>query len=262
MGVVRTSDGGEQWSLANMGLPDPNVSTLAIDPDVPTTLYAGTSLGIFASTDGPNRRENAETGEIHNAVRLLTAVGGGRLYAAAGGGVIVSTDRGSTWSTTNPLAPVGNTDVTAVAVDPLQPGTVYAGKYGSDVLITRAGVEKSTDRGASWTQVSSGPQRIRALAVDPNVPDTLYVGTSDVGFNVDFADTRDGVFKSSDAGSSWSGLLQDQEVLSVAVDPTTSMTLYAGTAGGVMQSRDGGGDSWQPATVGLPGGSRCLRSRN
>src|SRR3989441_441402 len=59
-GVFKSTDGGATWSAFNGGLTDfltaygvgPSVGPLAIDPLTPTTLYAGTSIGVFKSTDG------------------------------------------------------------------------------------------------------------------------------------------------------------------------------------------------------------------
>ena len=42
MGVLRSTDEGESWSAVNSGLTDVNIRALAIDPQTPTTLYAGT----------------------------------------------------------------------------------------------------------------------------------------------------------------------------------------------------------------------------
>jgi hypothetical protein len=45
-GVFKSSDGGANWSAMNEGLTDLVVTSLAVDKDA-TTLYAGTSSGVF-----------------------------------------------------------------------------------------------------------------------------------------------------------------------------------------------------------------------
>ena len=40
------------WIALNAGLTTPYVQALAVDPQTPTTIYAGTNGGIFKSTDG------------------------------------------------------------------------------------------------------------------------------------------------------------------------------------------------------------------
>ena len=85
---------------------------------------------------------------------------------------------------------------------------------------------------------------VNALAIDPTTPRTLYAGE----FN------RGGVFKSTDAGSTWNTLntgLPNTFVVALAIAPSTPPALYAATSGGVYNSTDGG-DSWSAANTGLP----------
>jgi hypothetical protein len=54
--VSKSTDGGMRWSEVNRGLAagsDVAVRTLAVDPHVPGTVYAGAeNRGVFKSTDG------------------------------------------------------------------------------------------------------------------------------------------------------------------------------------------------------------------
>ena len=73
------------------------------------------------------------------------------------------------------IGPEGVT-ITALAVDPRSPTTLYAGTRSSGVL-------KSTDGGGNWTAINNGLTLapITSLAIDPKTPTTLYVsgvGTS------------------------------------------------------------------------------------
>src|SRR2546430_15022419 len=70
--------------------------------------------------------------------------------------------------------------VSVLVVDPQTPSTLYAGANGN-------GIYKSTDAGASWTNVLSYA-RVEALAIDPQTPTTLYVGAR---FSGAFGPTRD-----------------------------------------------------------------------
>ena len=63
-GVFKSADGGSSWMAINAGLTSPDVSDLAIDPALPTTLYAATAEGAFvldqsteleAGGNGPER---------------------------------------------------------------------------------------------------------------------------------------------------------------------------------------------------------------
>src|SRR5206468_2868837 len=170
---------------------------------------------------------------------LYVAVQGDRVYSD----LYKSTDGGSTWSAVNAGLPA--TSVETIAIDPQTPTTLYAGT-------SSYGVFKSTDGGGRWTAANTGlPATYGALAIDPQTPTTLYAGTS-----------SQGLFKSTDGGVSWAaantgmpqreGSSSYREVLSVAIDPQTPSTLYAGTSGGgVFKSTDGGG-TWAEDSTGLP----------
>jgi photosystem II stability/assembly factor-like uncharacterized protein len=145
-------------------------------------------------------------------------------------------------------------DVSVLVVDPRHPATVYAGSNGGDSQEPGDGVFKSTNGGRTWRAMNTGLGRqvsVDALAIDPQMPATLYAA----------ANGR--VFKSTDAGASWrvasAGLVHQGEAVStVAVDPLTASTLYAGTvsedvrvaAAGIYQSTDAGA-TWHPFNQGL-----------
>ena len=50
--MFKSTNGGQDWSLVNTGLTTPAVRVLAIDSKTPGTLYAGTSGGVYKSTNG------------------------------------------------------------------------------------------------------------------------------------------------------------------------------------------------------------------
>jgi hypothetical protein len=156
------------------------------------------------------------------------------------------------WTSHGP--PGGYVPVTALAVDPKAPTTLYAGTGGGQIF-------KSNDAGGSWSLANSGLTNtiVNAFAIDPATSSTLYAAAG-------YAATG-GVFKSTDGGGSWSlansGLPGDwggywPYVWALAIDPATPSTLYAGTASsGVFKSNDAGGN-WSAANTGLPGGVLAL----
>src|SRR5262245_21912422 len=91
----------------------------------------------------------------------------------------------NTWTTQGP----GGGLLARIAIDPSSPATLYAG--------TQVGLFKSTNGGGAWTAMSGLILSIRCLAIDPQTPATLYAGIGDDVFG-------GGVFKSTDAGASWS----------------------------------------------------------
>ena len=69
---------------------------------------------------------------------------------------------------------------------------------------------------------------VLSLASDPSAPATLYAGTAAA------------IYKSGDAGQSWTELQAELYVSAIAVDPRAPSTLYAATHLGVIKSADGG----------------------
>jgi photosystem II stability/assembly factor-like uncharacterized protein len=168
--------------------------------------------------------------------------------------VIKSTDGGAHWAVLpdSQLAVSGAGNITgvggvvgvALALDPTQPTTLYAGSPGQ--------LAKSVDGGVHWTSIAGALHSFllpRALAVDPVRPDRVYLG-SEAG----------GVWRSDNGGRTWQSTAQglpggqSSSITALAVARRPG-TVFAGTeANGVFKSVDGGA-SWTPANHGLPGGA-------
>jgi hypothetical protein len=151
-----------------------------------------------------------------------------------------STNGGGQWSQRSNGLPVGVGIVGALAIDPANTATIYAG--------TQSGMYKSVDSGANWIAINTGftpdpTPTINAVAIDPKNPSIVYVGTG--GF---------GVWKSIDGGASWvaaSTGITSSLVNDLVVDPRRPGVLYAATSSsGVFRSTDGG-VSWTPFNNGL-----------
>lgn len=142
--------------------------------------------------------------------------------------------------------------VSALAVDPRTPHTIYAGTGGG-------GVYRSTDRGSSWNQTGLTNVSVASLVVDLLTPSTVYAVANGT------------ILKSADSGQSWSGLNPPSDAASVtalAIDPSNPAILYAAlhayyvdewellrSSGGVAKSTDGG-MSW--TSVSFPSGVLAL----
>ncbi len=100
-----------------------------------------------------------------------------------------------------------------------------------------------------WSSVGPDGGNVFALAIDPHAPATIYAGTGGGAHRFNSAGGG-GVFKTTNGGASWAGAgtgLPGDAVLSLAIDPFTSTTVYAGTRSrGVWKSTDGG-TSWTAA---------------
>jgi hypothetical protein len=229
-GVFQSADGGATWNPSNTGLTDLSIRAIVIDPATPATLYAATAAngGVFKSTDG-GATWNLSNAGLENAQVVSVAVDSSApsvLYAGTNYyGVDKSTDGGASWSPSNtglPLGIDGGRNITALAINPVTPTTLYTGvSYSvSGYPSTQYRVYKSTDGGATWINSSTGLPLLRtvfnSLAVDPVTPTTVFVGSSG------------GLYKSLNGGATWSrsGLTTVQ---ALAIDPTDPATVYAGT---------------------------------
>ena len=128
---------------------------------------------------------------------------------------------------------------------PSQPHTFYIG-------VVNGGVWKTTDAGRTWQpifdQQSTGS--IGALAVAPSDPNVIYVGTGEAQQRPDLA-TGDGMYKSTDAGKTWThlGLRDSQQIAQVMVDPRIPSRVFVAALGhpygpnterGIFRSTNGG----------------------
>jgi photosystem II stability/assembly factor-like uncharacterized protein len=225
--------------------PRDAVYTLAIDPAVPTTLYAGTEAGgVFKSVDGgvswvainigmTNRKIGAL---VIDPIRPATIYAGTYGTDGTNGAAYKSVDGGDTW--TDISNEMGGAYVLSMAIDPHTPSTIYAG--------TSDGMFRSTGGGEGWQMLNSGlsdDPYILDLFVDPLTPASLYA--CDHGA----FDSR--IAKSTNGGENWSMIDADlRDISSFAIDPLTPTTLYAGTWTQLHKSTDGG-RTWNELDFGL-----------
>ena len=128
------------------------------------------------------------------------------------------------------------------------PATYYAGGLG--------GLFKTTDGGITWESIFNGKpvSSVSAITVVPNLPSRIYIGTGESNLRNDVA-FGDGVWRSDDAGKTWThlGLDATEHIAAIAVDPRNTDRLFVaalgpvyrpGTDRGVYRSTDGG-TTWQ-----------------
>ncbi len=128
---------------------------------------------------------------------------------------------------------------------PTQPHTFYIG-------VVNGGVWKTTDAGRTWMPIFDDQPTgsIGALAVAPSNPNVIFVGTGEAQQRPDLA-TGDGMYKSTDAGRTWThlGLRDTQQIAQVVVDPKNADRLFVAALGhpygpnterGIFRSLDGG----------------------
>src|SRR5256885_29467 len=185
------------------------ILALAIDPESPTTIYAGAeSGGVFKSTDGGGGWANTGLTGVDVRALVIDPLTPTTVYAGtSGAGVFKSSDGGTSWIAVNTGLPDGY--VRALAIDPQTPTILYV-----SISSYPRRLFKSTDGGTSWSASDDGLYDdiyVDALAIDPLTPTTLYAGTH-----------GSGVFKSIDAGGRWIGSHAPAPfVLVQAIDPVT-----------------------------------------
>jgi photosystem II stability/assembly factor-like uncharacterized protein len=133
----------------------------------------------------------------------------------------------------------------ALAGVPSQPNVFYIG-------FDNGGVWRSTDYGSTWTPLfdQEPTGSIGAIAVAPSDPNVIYVGSGAGIIRPDLA-VGDGVYKSTDAGKTWThlGLRESQMIAMIDVDPRDPNRLFVAALGhpygpnaerGIFRSTDGG----------------------
>src|ERR1043165_9395885 len=133
----------------------------------------------------------------------------------------------------------------AVCGVPSQPNVFY-------MAPVNGGVFKTIDYGRTWQPIfdDQPTASIGAIAVSVSNPNVIYAGSGE-GLHRPDLSVGDGVYKSSDAGKTWShlGLRDGQQIAQLAVDPKNADRLFVAVAGhpygpneerGVFRSLDGG----------------------
>jgi photosystem II stability/assembly factor-like uncharacterized protein len=210
--LYKSTDAGATWVAVANGLGATNVQAVAIAPSLPSTLYVGV-----------NSR-----------------------------GVLKTTDGASSWTQLNYGLTAVGIYVSALAVDPTTPDTVYVATRPTGRPDTDAMLFKSTDGAAHWRQVPialpAGAQ-ITSLTIDPVTLSAIYATYADFGYR-----DRGGIFRSSDGGETWFAaqqLLPAAWVMTLAIDPSLPSRVYAATSAGVFWSPDGA-TNWIPLNSGVP----------
>jgi photosystem II stability/assembly factor-like uncharacterized protein len=140
--------------------------------------------------------------------------------------------------------------VTAVTGVPSQPETFYMG-------VASGGVFRTTNNGESWEPITDGQiplGSIGAIAVADSDPNVIYVGTGSDGARSNVSTGR-GVYKSTDAGRTWSfaGLYDAGQIGAVRIHPTNPNIVWISATGdlfkpnserGIFKTTDGG-QSWK-----------------
>jgi hypothetical protein len=257
-GLFHTNNSGANWSEIDIAAGQ--VHSIAMAPDGRTGYAAAATLykfdrltptleGAVSDTGLPGTMADGHVLVDWNAPSTVYAV-------VQNYGLYKSTDAGANWSKlTNLARPVGAQ--LAVRMDPLDTQTLWAGFTNPFSTATGGGAHRSTDGGATWTQLSNG------LSV-PLARDIYSLAPSKVTAGTVFAATGDGIYRTTDSGANWSkvmyyvdGMAQPLPVRHVATHATNPNLVYAANdhadpdgalrlSSGIQRSTDGG-NSWSIA---------------
>ncbi|MFT5970188.1 MAG: photosystem II stability/assembly factor-like uncharacterized protein [Flavobacteriales bacterium] len=224
-GIWRTTNGGDNWTPLNEGLPILRISDIKVDPNNTDIMYAclgdfeynGVSLklddrkrhthyglGIYKSLDAgltwkPTGLTVLQTDLQYSLLRgmLINPNNSNELIAGGLEGIWKSLDAGETWMQT-----LKDTLICDLEQDPSNPQTIYvASTYLTTMDEGIAGVLKSTDFGNTWTLLNTGiPEKLvrrTEIAIAPSDPNYIYALSCglDRGFYA--------FYKSTDGGDTW-----------------------------------------------------------
>lgn len=250
------------------------INSIALHPTDPLTLYVGTATGgVWKTTNGGASwapLTDAQCGLAMGSVALdpvnpqIVYAGTGEanfsLDSYQGCGMLVSTDGGTTWANTG-TATIGTASVSKVLVD-----AASAGSTTTTVVLaaTERGMYRSTNSGATWTQVKAG---VFTDLVASTTAGTYYAAIGYL-FGSNGQPFANGVYKSTDDGVTWNplgGFAPGTDAGRISLAIAASDVLYAtvqsvSTFGllGVWKSIDGAGATWTPvAATGASCSSQC-----
>lgn len=181
-GVATSFDGGNNWQIRNTPSDFSGFGAIAIDPNNPSIIYAGSSSygsvykGIAKSTNGGSSWTSVSNGIGTAWIKRIAVdpVDGNMVYAVGGvgsTGIVRSTDGGQQWTAIT-VAPAGGLPVGDIAIDP----------HNRDILYVASGsLFRSVDRGNTWETLFAQPSYsgIRVLALDSQTPSIIYAGLNE-----------------------------------------------------------------------------------
>ena len=268
-GVFKTVDGGQNWSAASDKYFGGTIGAIAVDPQDADIVWVGggeTDIrgntaggdGLWKTTDGGKswtmlgfREEHIAAIRIHPAHKDVAwlAVFGNPFKAGSTRGVYKTTDGGKSF--TKVLFVNDSTGAIDIQLDPSNPDVIYAATwqaYRTSWSLSSggmgSGIWKSTDGGTTWVSLTKTARGLPTgvigkigLAVSPAKPSRVWaVIEHDSG----------GVYRSDDAGGSWSYINRDRKLRqrawyysNLAADPKDTNVVYALNVS-FYRSHDGG----------------------
>ncbi|MCX8050843.1 MAG: hypothetical protein N3B17_02980 [Chlorobi bacterium] len=271
-GIWLTTDHGATWEPLYDNGVSLSMGALAIDPNNPDVLYAGTGeitpasnmqdawgTGMYKSTDGGRNWQRIGLSTVGAFSKVYVHPRNSNIVYAGGvrsaPGLYKSTDAGATWQRMNRFA------ISDIAIDPQNENVLWIGVWGN-------GVWKTTDGGATMVRTSDGmppAEQIGRVSVQcaPSNTAILYAlieGPDPSGQST--SNNIGAIYKSTDGGTSWQRVYQgDASFFNgqgsydnfVMVHPTNPNIAFAG--GIDLWRTTNGGATWVNVTNSYGGGN-------
>ena len=275
-GLWQTTDAGITWKNISDGQIDSgSVGAIAVAPSDPNVMYVGMGEhavrgvmtshgdGVYKSTDagktwqhvGLKASRHIAAIRIHpdDPETVYVAVQGAVYAPSQERGVYRSRDGGANWEQV--LFVNETTGASDLSLDIHNPRILYAGLWDHQRTPWSirsggpgSGILKSTDGGTTWTELTKGlPKQMGKVAVDVSAADPQVVYA-----NIEAK--KGGVFRSDDAGASWTQTNSDRVTVARAwyyieifADPQNRNEVYVLNAP-VLKSIDGG-KTFEPVAV-------------
>jgi hypothetical protein len=230
-----------RWVASNEGLGNLSVNRLAVHPDDPDIIFAGTFNGLYRSTDKAVSWTRVDSGWTQREVTAIAfdPLAGDVVYIGTrGDGVYKSTDGGDHWERLN----TGLTDliVWGMAVDPNHPDTVFAGLDGG-ICRTYDGAD------SAWTKVYWYQQT--CLAIDPQNSRNIYAGGKFNNLHRSLEGGDNGTWGVSSEGIAQGG--PESRIQWIAIDPRNPLVLYAASTNNGLHKSINRAGSWTRKDTGV-----------
>lgn len=186
LGFQKSEDGGATWKKISNGANGPvDFHAMAISPVNPDIIY-GWYAGNLQHSEDQGKNWKIVNREIAPIQLAADSESRNKVYSATRNGVLVSNDKGTTWTMLS--AELVGGAVIAIAIHPKD----------SQILLVFSealkGLGKSVDGGQMWSQID---ERFKDEAV-------LYIAFSRIDPNIVYALTHGNkLFKSNNAGNAW-----------------------------------------------------------
>jgi photosystem II stability/assembly factor-like uncharacterized protein len=254
-GAFRSNDFGQTWErITPLGDSElRNFDSVAIDPQDPAIIYAGTFHLPWKTIDSGKHWIPIHGGMIDDSDVLSLEVNLSnprQILASACSGIYRSDDAGENWKKIEGV-PYSARRTLTIRQDPANPSILFAG--------TTEGLWKTTDGGSRWERISPKDWVVNSILIAPgifNAPgndgsefsavhERMLVGTEDLG--VLGSDDGGAHFRAFNAG------FHGRQIISLGVDserPSTIAAVLANSPEQIVQSNDGG-QNWFAIDAGL-----------